>query len=89
MSRSGYNDDKSRYVVKQVTALGAHIDLLTADVTDAGQVDAAFRHTKVPIAGIIQGAMVLRVGGTSQTQTLSLCLPLSDNMTHRTDRSTR
>lgn len=62
MSRSGYGDDKSRYVVKQVNALGAHIDLLTADVTDAGQVEAAFRQTKVPIAGIIQGAMVLRVG---------------------------
>ncbi|KAH6612780.1 PKSKA1, partial [Chaetomium sp. MPI-SDFR-AT-0129] len=60
MSRSGYNDDKSRYVVKQVTALGAHIDLLTADVTNAAQVDAAFRQTKAPITGIIQGAMVLR-----------------------------
>ncbi|KAF3490687.1 Lovastatin diketide synthase LovF 17 [Arthroderma uncinatum] len=60
MSRSGYADDKSRHIVKQINGLGAHIDLLTADVTVADDVQRAFQETKVPIAGIIQGAMVLR-----------------------------
>lgn len=61
MSRSGHIDHKSKYVVKQINALGAHIDLLTADVTDATQVNKAMQQTSVPIVGIIQGAMVLRV----------------------------
>jgi NAD(P)-dependent dehydrogenase (short-subunit alcohol dehydrogenase family) len=63
MSRSGYADDRSRGVIKQINALGAHIDLLTADVTVASDVERAFRQTIVPIGGIIQGAMVLRVSG--------------------------
>ncbi|KAK8123145.1 beta-ketoacyl synthase domain-containing protein [Apiospora sp. TS-2023a] len=60
MSRSGYADEKSRYVLKQLNALGSHVDLLTADVTDAEQVRKAMQQTAVPIVGIIQGAMVLR-----------------------------
>ncbi|KAI0138104.1 hypothetical protein F4776DRAFT_663241 [Hypoxylon sp. NC0597] len=39
---------------------GAHIDLLTAEVTDAAQVNKAMQQTAVPIVDIIQGAMVLR-----------------------------
>lgn len=61
MSRSGYADEKSKYVIKQINALGAHIDLLTADVTIAAQVNEAMQQTSVPIISIIQGAMVLRV----------------------------
>lgn len=61
MSRSGYADEKSRYVIKQINAIGAHIDLLTADVTNAADVKKAMEQTTVPIVGIIQGAMVLRV----------------------------
>ena len=61
MSRSGHTDQKSQGIIKQIHALGAHIDLLTADVTNANEVVEAFKQMKVPIAGIIQGAMVLRV----------------------------
>jgi hypothetical protein len=61
ISRSGYTDEKSRGVMKQIKALGASIDLLTADVTVAVEVERAFTQTTVPVAGIIQGAMVLRV----------------------------
>ena len=61
MSRSGHTDQKSQGIVKQINGLGAHIDLLTADVTNAEDVVRAFGQTRVPIAGIIQGAMVLRV----------------------------
>ncbi|PSN59528.1 PKSKA1 [Corynespora cassiicola Philippines] len=60
MSRSGHTDQKSQGIVKQISGLGAHIDLLTADVTNAEDVVRAFGQTRVPIAGIIQGAMVLR-----------------------------
>lgn len=61
MSRSGHTDEKSRRVIKQINALGAHIDLLTGDVTVASAVKEAMQQTRVPIVGIIQGAMVLRV----------------------------
>ncbi|KAI0533592.1 PKSKA1 [Xylaria digitata] len=60
ISRSGHEDDKSRGIVRQVSALGAHIDLLRADITVAAEVEAAFKRTSVPVVGIIQGAMVLR-----------------------------
>ncbi|KAI1178918.1 PKSKA1 [Nemania sp. FL0916] len=60
VSRSGHNDEKSRSIIKQINAVGSHIDLLTADITCAGEVEAAFRMSSAPIAGIIQGAMVLR-----------------------------
>lgn len=61
ISRSGHDDDKSRGIIKQINSLGSHIDLLTADITCAEDVEAAFLKTSMPIAGIIQGAMVLRV----------------------------
>ncbi|RFU76423.1 polyketide synthase [Trichoderma arundinaceum] len=60
MSRSGYADEKSRGVIKQINALGAHIDLVTADVTILAEVEKAFAQTTRPVTGIIQGAMVLR-----------------------------
>ncbi|KAF5844025.1 hypothetical protein GGP41_009349 [Bipolaris sorokiniana] len=60
ISRSGHKDHKSQGIVKQINDLGAHIDLLTADVTNFAEVLHAFKQTKAPIAGIIQGAMVLR-----------------------------
>lgn len=61
MSRSGYADEKSRLAIKQINALGCHIDLLVADVTDYKAVAGAMQRTTVPVVGIIQGAMVLRV----------------------------
>ena len=62
MSRSGYADEKSSDAVKQINALGAHIDLLTADATNETEVNEAFKQTTVPIAGNIQGAIVQRLG---------------------------
>lgn len=67
MSRSGYADEKSRLAIKQINALGCHIDLLVADVTNADAVTEAMRSTTVPVIGIIQGAMVLRVSPSSPT----------------------
>lgn len=61
LSRSGHGDDKSQGVVKNVRALGAHIDLLQGDVANTEDVRRIFKETAVPIGGIVQGAMVLRV----------------------------
>ncbi|TVY37829.1 Fumagillin dodecapentaenoate synthase [Lachnellula subtilissima] len=58
--RSGHSDERSQGVVKEIEALGCQIDLLSADVAIASDVDKAFQATTVPIAGIVQGAMVLR-----------------------------
>ncbi|RFU25348.1 hypothetical protein B7463_g10989, partial [Scytalidium lignicola] len=60
ISRSGHSDEKSQGVVKEIKALGSKIDLLSTDVAVASDVEKAFRAATVPIAGIIQGAMVLR-----------------------------
>ncbi|ROV92586.1 hypothetical protein VMCG_08925 [Cytospora schulzeri] len=60
LSRSGHTDEKSQAVIKQVKALGAHIDLLIGDVTIRDDVERAFSSTRFSVAGIIQGAMVLR-----------------------------
>ncbi|KAL2881421.1 hypothetical protein SGCOL_002986 [Colletotrichum sp. CLE4] len=60
ISRSGHCDEKSRGVIEEIKALGSDIYCLTADVAIAGDVERAFRSTQLPIAGVIQGAMVLR-----------------------------
>lgn len=75
ISRSGHDDEKSRGIIKQINALGSHIDLLTADITCAEDVEVAFRKTSVPIAGIIQGAMVLRVSSSPLKDRIRLQSP--------------
>ncbi|KAI0017579.1 hypothetical protein F4780DRAFT_782210 [Xylariomycetidae sp. FL0641] len=60
ISRSGYEDPKSKGVVKQIEDLGARIDLLIADVTRKDEIERAFNQTKLPVAGIVRDAMVLR-----------------------------
>ncbi|TVY51056.1 Fumagillin dodecapentaenoate synthase [Lachnellula cervina] len=60
ISRSGHSDEKSQGVVKEIETLGCQIDLLSADVAIASDVEKAFHATTLPIAGIVQGAMVLR-----------------------------
>lgn len=61
MSRSGYDDDKSKGVIKVIRTFGASIDLLVGDVSVLEDVRRCFGQTTVPIGGIIQGAMVLQV----------------------------
>ncbi|RYP61239.1 hypothetical protein DL771_010199 [Monosporascus sp. 5C6A] len=60
ISRSGHSDQRSQGIVREINALGAQIDLLTADVCSAKDVERAFEQTTIRIGGIIQGAMVLR-----------------------------
>ncbi|KAJ6015189.1 PKS-like enzyme, partial [Penicillium herquei] len=60
MSRSGYDDDKSRSVIRDISFLGARCELVQGDVSIKEDVRRAFRQSRKPIAGIIQGAMVLK-----------------------------
>lgn len=61
LSRSGYQDEKSHAVLHDMNAIGTQVDLVKGDVSNIDDVQCMFRQSKRPIAGIIQGAMVLRV----------------------------
>ncbi|KAI0968591.1 putative polyketide synthase [Xylaria arbuscula] len=60
ISRSGHHNEKSRKVAQDLAALGCHVDLLRADVSNHAEVSKALDAVSAPVAGIIQGAMVLR-----------------------------
>ncbi len=61
MSRSGCADEQSQAVVKGCAALGCRVHDAKGDVTRADDVRRVFEQAPAPIAGVIQGAMVLRV----------------------------
>lgn len=61
MCRSGYDDDRSQEVIRNLKELGCSVDTLTGDVAVLEDVRRCFADIKVPVAGIIQGAMVLHV----------------------------
>ena len=61
MSRSGCSDERSRKVIMDCNALGCEIQDAVVDVTSLSDVKAVFRSAKYPVAGVIQGAMMLRV----------------------------
>ncbi|ERF75982.1 hypothetical protein EPUS_01348 [Endocarpon pusillum Z07020] len=60
MSRSGCSDERSRNVIVNCNALGCEVQEAAADVSSLSDVKKAFQSAKYPIAGIIQGAMVLK-----------------------------
>ena len=74
MSRSGHGDETSQGIVKNIHALGSQIDLLKGDVANLEDVRRCFKETTVPIGGIVQGAMVLKV---SEIRSGSLFCPSS------------
>lgn len=61
MSRSGYEDKASTRVLDDLYNEGCQVGLAKGDVSDLDDVRRAFQQASVPIGGIIQGAMVLRV----------------------------
>ncbi|RDW89666.1 putative polyketide synthase [Coleophoma cylindrospora] len=60
LSRSGYSDKRSEGVLKNIYAEGCKVDLIRGDVSVLADVRRAFDQASLPIAGLIQGAMVLR-----------------------------
>ena len=61
LCRSGYKDEKSQAVLKDISTEGCEVELFEGDVSNAEDVNRAFRGASFPIRGVIQGAMVLRV----------------------------
>ena len=61
MARSGYDDDRSQGVLRNIYAKGCKVSLITGDVANLADVRRAFDESSMPIGGVIQGAMVLRV----------------------------
>lgn len=61
MSRSGCSDSRSERIIADCRALGCSVTGAQADVSKLSEVQRAFQNIKPPVAGIIQGAMVLRV----------------------------
>ena len=61
MARSGYSDDTSQATIMHLAALGCQVDLVQGDVTVMADVGRAVRAAGKPLAGVIMGAMVLKV----------------------------
>lgn len=61
LCRSGYADEKSQAILANVYAEGCKVDLFTGDVSNFTDVQRVFKEATLPIRGLIQGAMVLRV----------------------------
>ncbi|KAI1348370.1 reducing type I polyketide synthase [Xylaria sp. FL0043] len=59
LSRSAQHDERSRLAIARIRALGCEVNMIRGDITNVEDVRAAFKSTAAPIAGIIQGAMVL------------------------------
>lgn len=61
LCRSGYEDQKSQAVLKDIATEGCRVELFEGDVSNQEDVNRAFKGVTFPIRGVIQGAMVLRV----------------------------
>lgn len=61
MSRSGIDDPKSGSVVKDCLSHGCEVHEAKGDVSSLADVRSAFEKAPLPVRGVIQGAMVLRV----------------------------
>ena len=61
LCRSGYKDEKSQAVLKNISTEGCQVELFEGDVSNQEDVNRAFKGATFPIRGVIQGAMVLRV----------------------------
>ena len=78
MSRSGHDDEISQRAVHDIQALGCTIDLICGDVTSIEDVRRAFRDASAPIAGVIQGSMVLCVSFSN-----TIIISLEHSVGHR------
>ena len=61
LARSGYKDERSQAVLRDIRAENCEVDLIQGDVSVLADVQRTFKSATVPIGGIFQGAMVLRV----------------------------
>ena len=61
MSRGGYGDEKSQAILNDLDAIGTRAQLEQGDVSNLHDVRRIFQKSTIMIAGIVHGAMVLRV----------------------------
>ena len=61
IGRSGFDDQASKGVIRNIEAEGCTIYLVKGDVTIKEDVKRAFDIAPAPLGGIVQGAMVVRV----------------------------
>jgi hypothetical protein len=61
LSRSGCQDEKSQATLRNIHANGCSIIDIKGDVARKEDVERCFNEASLPIRGVIQGAMVLRV----------------------------
>lgn len=61
MCRSACVDQRSLGIIRNVQALGCHVRPFQGDVSSIDDVRQCIKGAKVPIGGIIHGAMLLRV----------------------------
>ena len=79
MGRSGFEDRASLTVVANVEAEGCKIHLIQGDVINAEDVKTAFASAGVPVGGILQGAMVVRVCPKNLMQQTKSCTDNNNN----------
>ncbi|KAI1817358.1 putative polyketide synthase [Poronia punctata] len=60
MSRSGCDDPRSRGILRDLGNYGCSVDVARGDVSKVQDVRLAFNNASKPVAGVIQGSMVLR-----------------------------
>lgn len=73
MGRSGFEDKASQTVIANVEAEGCKIHAIKGDVTKVEDVKAAFTCAEVPVGGVLQGAMVVRVSAGLMLRRLKVC----------------
>ncbi|KAI9687316.1 MAG: putative secondary metabolism biosynthetic enzyme [Bathelium mastoideum] len=60
LSRSEQRDKRTQYILSNLRSFGAEVCQIQGDVSKAEDVERLFKSSSYPIAGIIQGAMVLK-----------------------------
>ena len=60
-SRSGIDDDRSQKIVKNCMSFGCTVYGAKGDVSNYDDILRSFKEAAVPVGGVIQGAMLLRV----------------------------
>ncbi|KAH7307967.1 KR domain-containing protein [Stachybotrys elegans] len=60
VSRSGADDERSQQVIRSLKALGTSTTITRADISHQDDAFRLFGESRLPIDGVIQGAMVLR-----------------------------
>jgi len=73
MSRSGTNDEASARVIAHCAGYGCEVIETKGDADDLEFVRSVFKSASHTIAGVIQGAMVLRVSFRTITALLEFC----------------